>query len=313
MGGISMGRMAEMKFDLDMSSPRGRHSIGKHGDACEHGHIITKEEIKKICNNYNLNEENYTIGSRTYKFLSMFNENNDDTILVINCGNGKLHVLDANYMPDGLIWPLNLYHLFKNQNINFVVIWISYELPWNDPYVITKNLHKKILNSNITYEPIPTTPLNLAIYLKDLPNILSFVNNKFKHKKLWLQGSCAGAAMISKYHNYYELENNLYHGIILCNPHVGMNQKDVKKIFNFPVKKPILIIQHPGDTGSVIDKEISKKIIEESQNLHKKYVELNGGINEGLPAFSMGHHAFRGVEDLYFKEVMNFINEDKQF
>ena len=74
---------------------------------------------------------------------------------------------------------------------------------------------------------------------------MSFINNKFKHKKLWLQGSCAGAAMISKYYNYYELENNLYHGIILCNPHVGINQKDVKKIFNFPVKKPILIIQHP--------------------------------------------------------------------
>ena len=78
MGGIPMGGMAEMKFDLDMSSPRGRNSIGKHGDACEHGHTITKEEIKKICNNYELDEEDYTIGTRTYKFLSMFNENNDD-------------------------------------------------------------------------------------------------------------------------------------------------------------------------------------------------------------------------------------------
>jgi len=119
--------------------------------------------------------------------------------------------------------------------------------------------------------------------------------------------------MISRYYNYYELENNLYHGIILCNPHIGINQKDVKKIFNFPVKKPILIIQHPDDTSQAVNKVISKKIIEESQNLHKKYVELNGGINEGCPAFSMGHHAFRGIEDLYLKEVINFINEDKQF
>lgn len=302
-----------MKFELDMSSPRGRNLTGKHGDACEHGHRITKEEIKKICDHYQLDQEEYKIGSHTYKFLSMSNDDNADTILVINAGNGGLHVLDANYMPDGVIWPLNLYHLFKNKNINFVVIWISYELPWNNPYVVTKELHKKFINYDLKAETIAKTPLNEIVFCKDLPNILSFVNSKFKHKKLWLQGSCAGAARISRYYNYYGFENTLYHGIILCNPHVGMNQKNVENIFNTPLKKPILILQHPGDTSQVVNLEISKKIIEESQSLHKKYVEFNGGVNEGLPAFSMGHHALRGIEDLYFKEVMNFITEDKQF
>ena len=86
-------------------------------------------------------------------------------------------------------------------------------------------------------------------------------------------------------------------------------QKGLTQInyFSTKVTKPLLIIQHAEDPCEGTSPEIAKKIISDIDSPLTRYSELNGGIDQGCPHFSVGYHGFRGIEHKVIDEINSFL------
>jgi hypothetical protein len=119
---------------------------------------------------------------------------------------------------------------------------------------------------------------------------------------------------LARYHDFVG-EKPSISGFLFSNPawkntwreHLE-NLRYFRTDFNFP----LMIAQHRDDRALVTDVEIAKKILETSCPPRAKYTELSGGIDQGLPHFSMGHHGFRGIESLLTDAMRDFVNSNTE-
>jgi hypothetical protein len=371
--------MTSRLFDLDIVHPRGWGEFGRPGDACEHGHQITKNDIEKLKKHYGLEVSYHTINGNKYKLISLLHKDATDTVVSILGGDGKYYVMDSNNIPNGLIMPffehcktnkLNLVivdpdtalehawpywigalHQFKTKRIVAYFLiqskeqssptfsWTTWQHRWapspqilENPMPITRKISEKYIIKNlITDEKLlikyiknsekfikifsssgilfNKTLSDLHVFVKDFKNILEYIK-KLTNTNLWLMGHCSSAVMVSIIHDVNQY-NHLYKGIILLAPwwkkiwrEIGL---DKMKYFSTEVNKPLLVIQHAEDSCVGIHPEVSKKIVNDINTSLTKYVELNGGIDQGCPHFSLGYHGFRGIEYKVINEINDFI------
>ena len=371
--------MTSRLLDLDIIHPRGWGEFGQHGDACEHGHQITKNDIKNLEKYYGLQISHHTINNNKYKLISLLHKDATDTVVSILGGDGKYYIIDSNNMPNGLVMPffeycktnkLNLVivdpdtalehawpywigalHQFKTKRIvSYFLIqskeqspptfsWTTWQHRWapsaqvleeslsptkkiSGKYIIKnlitdeKLLIKYIKNSEKFIKIFSSTSIlfnktlsDLHVFVKDFENILEYIK-KSTNTNLWLMGHCSSAVMVSIIHDV-DRYNHLYKGMILLAPwwkkiwrEIGL---DRMRYFSTEVNKPLLVIQHAEDSCVGIHPEVSKKIVSDVNSPLTKYVELDGGIDQGCPHFSLGYHGFRGIEYKVINEISNFI------
>lgn len=371
--------MTSKLLELDIVHPRGWGEFGQPGDACEHGHQITKNDIKKLKKHYGLEVSYHTINGNKYKLISLLHKDAKDTVVSILGGDGKFYVVDSNNIPNGLIMPF--FEHCKTNRLNLIIVdpdtalehgwpywigalhqrktkrivayfliqskeqssptfnWTTWQHSWapspqilentmtttikiSEKYII-KNLirdekllikyiknpekFKKIFfSSGILFNK---TLSDLHVFIKDFENILEYIK-KLTNTNLWLMGHCSSAVMVSIIHDVNQY-NHLYKGIILLAPWWNKIWRekglDKMKYFSTEVNKPLLVIQHAEDPCVGIHPEISKKIVNDINTPLTKYVELNGGIDQGCPNFSLGYHGFRGIEHKVINEINDFI------
>lgn len=329
--------MTSKLFDLDIIHSRGWGDLGQTGDACEHGHQLTEKDIENLKKNCGMEVLYYTINGNKYKLISLLQKDATDTVISILGGDGKYYIIDSNDIPNGLIMPFAQY--FKIKKLNLIIIDPDHPLEhaWQVKISPLKIDDKKIRANNndpakqekfrkwlrMAREYYVTNFKNLSIdfflknkilhdvdiFIKDLEKILEHIKNT-TNTNIWLMGHCSGANMVSIIYDINQY-NHLYKGIVLLNPswkkiwrEIGL---DEMKYFLTKVIKPILVIQHAEDPCVVTHTEIAKKIISDIDSSLTRYSELNGGIDQGCPHFSVGYHGFRGIEDKVVDEINSFI------
>lgn len=154
---------------------------------------------------------------------------------------------------------------------------------------------------------------DLHNFIKDFKDILEYIKNLNK-TNIWLMGHCSSTILISIIYDLNQY-NHLYKGMIFLNPYWKNNWKETEldelKFFLTKVNKPILIIQHAEDPCQGTHTKIAKRIVNDINNdTLTKYVELNGGIDQGCPHFSLGYHGFRSIENKVINEINAFISID---
>jgi len=171
-----------------------------------------------------------------------------------------------------------------------------------------QTLRKMLFSFNISFNK---TLSNIHIFIKDFKNILEYIKN-LTNTELWLMGHCSSTVMISIIYDINQY-NHLYKGMIFLNPWWKKNWKEKgleeMNYFSTKVTKPLLIVQHSEDPCIGTHPEICKKILSDIDNSLTKYVELDGGIDQGCPHFSLGYHGFRGIEGKVIDEINKFIQD----
>lgn len=327
--------MTSRILDLDIMNPRGWGELGQTGDACEHGHQLTETDIENLKKHCGLEISHHTINGNKYKLISLLQEDATDTVVSILGGDGKYYVIDSNDIPNGLIMPFAEY--CKIKRLNLVIVDPDHPLEWawqvriNPLKVGDKKIWPKdsvartrfrewlklarefyIKNhKNLSEEFFSRNKIlhDVHVFVKDLEKILEYIKNA-TNTNIWLMGHCSGAILISYVYDTNQY-NDLYKGIIFLSPwwkkmwrETGL---DEMKYFLTKVTKPILAIQHAEDPCVGTHPEIAKKIISDIGGPLTRYVELEGGIDQGCPHFSMGYHGFRGIEHKVIDEIDNFI------
>jgi hypothetical protein len=334
--------MTSRILNLDTNNPRGWGELGQTNDACEHGHEATELDLEKLKKQYGLEIFHHTINDNQYRFISLLHKDATDTVVSILGGDGKYYVIDSNDIPNGLIMPFFEYCKIKKLNLIIIDPGYKQEHAWS--YLIGKTtslksisqLHKipveitKILRDTQSnkeeivkhfyirhYENLKEdfflqnkTLSIVHTFIKDFKNVLEYIKNLNK-TNIWLMGHCTGAVMLSIMHDVNQY-HHLYKGMIFLSPYWKKNWREMSlkkmKYFLTQVNKHLLIVQHIEDPCLGVHPEISKKIIcDIDKPSLTRYIELNGGINQGCPHFSLGYHGYRGIEYRVIDEINRFI------
>lgn len=331
--------MTSRILNLDTNHPRGWGELGQTGDACQHGHQATEADLENLKKHYGLEISYHTVNDNKYRIISLLNKEATDTIIHIIGGDGKYYLMDSNDIPNGLIMPF--FEDCKRKKINLIIVDPEYPLEWGWEYLMNAEFverltkEKKIIKNKIA--SLVLTSLGRQFYIKNYEKITEnfFVKNKnlfkvhtfikdFKNileyikiltdTNIWLMGDCSGATLISVMYDINKY-NQLYKGMIFFSPYWKKfwKEKDLE-IMNYfltKVTKPLLVIQHINDPCQGVDPKISKRIVTNIKNPSlTKYVELDGGIDQGCPNFSLGYHGYRGIEHQFIDEVYDFITNN---
>ena len=169
-----------------------------------------------------------------------------------------------------------------------------------------QKLRKMLFSFDISFNK---TLLNMHIFIKDFKNILEYIKN-LTNTELWLMGHCSSAVIISIIYDSNQY-NHLYKGMIFLNPWWKKNWRekglDEMNYFSTKVIKPLLVVQHSEDPCVGTHPDICKKILSNINSPLTRYVELDGGIDQGCPHFSLGYHGFRDIEEKVIDEINKFI------
>ena len=330
--------MTSILDTLDIIHPRGWGEYGQHGDACEHGHPITETDIENLKKHYGLEISYHTINGNKYKLISSLQKDATSTLVLLHGGDGKYYVIDSGDIPNGLVMPF--FEYCKLKKLNLVIVDPDHPLEWawnilantlefNSEILREKKLwqvkkhlkqwskkgrefyihsHKNLSPNFFSVNKILNDVHN---FVKDFEKLLEHIKN-ITNTDIWLMGHCSGAVMLSYIHDINQY-NHLYKGMILLSVYYKKNWRETglseMNFFLTKVTKPILAIQHAEDPCMGTHPEIAKKIISDIDNASARYIELEGGIDQGCPHFSMGYHGFRGIEHKVIDEIDNFILE----
>lgn len=339
--------MTSRLLDLDIVNPRGWGYWGLPEDPVEHGHQVTDNDIENLKKHYGVKISYHTINDNKYKLISLLHKDATDTIVSILGGDGKYYVIDSNNIPNGLIMPFFEYCIAKKLNLIIIDPDHPLEHAWlsrmslfpddpldfyNSSINATKDLKRKIWFKNFYIQKKWFTKarefyiqhharikkdlflknkilFEIHTFITDIEKILEYIKS-LTNSQLWLMGHCTGANVISMIHDIRQY-NHLYRGIIFLNPWWKLRWREIgldeMKYFLTTMTKPLLIIQHAEDPCGGTHPEIAKKIINDTNSSSTRYSELNGGIDQGCPYFSVGYHGFRGIEHKVIDEINNFI------
>jgi hypothetical protein len=142
------------------------------------------------------------------------------------------------------------------------------------------------------------------MFKEDIDSILCGIP---KEQKAWLVGHCSSADFLARYTDMETLKKP--HGLIMWNPlWLGWQRAEQKETyFQTQPSCHLLVVQHKQDTAISTSEERATHIVDH-YHFNKKLKILDGGINQGLPCFSLGYHGFKNIEDELVKVTAEFIN-----
>lgn len=249
---------------------------------------------------------------KDHKFYSKIKKENKSTVLFIPGGIGHTYALDSTQFPNGYVLPLNLFAHWPN-DVNLVVADMCHDLGWSwhrESKIHLKNIdkqkHQYLLGK--TFPGKWTSELIDAFY--DLRTITRYVKETTE-SNLWLAGHCSSCDLIARFYDFVDDKTDMS-GLILTNPlwlDYNWKPRDLIRYFHSSVDIPLLSVQHEQDPNTGTHPDIAKKILNESKSPLTEYIGLSGGINQGLPNFSMGYHGFRDIEDQLVSSMIDFIKK----
>jgi hypothetical protein len=304
----------EKEFNLDLSNSKGWGKKDFDPDLpSEHGEILTDEDLELLSTTYgDFCPYPITGTKRKHRALVKMNPNNSKTAIFLHGGAGRIFAVDTKIYPRGMILPMNLFARWPD-DINLVVIDFDHGLGWAWTRV-TENLKFKNLPwdklSYVADKAPDTQQGRLLSAYRDFFMILEQIKNLMgENNQLWTIGHCNACEFLARFYDTIE-DHTKISGMILASPSWRSTWRyclDKLQYFQKEVEIPLMTVQHIRDRALVTDELIAVTILERSGAKVTKYLPIDGGIDPGLPHFSMGHHGFRGVEDELISGITDFI------
>jgi len=304
------------EFELDLTNPKGLGiETADPNLPSEHGEHLTDQDIEKI-KSYVPGLDVLTIPGtiRKHRYLAKIREGNQSTVIFIPGGIGWLYSIDKGQSLAGFVYPLTLLPSWPDE-INLVMVDMDHDLGWlwaSKSQLRLQNVdldrYQYLLNKDLFDDPYSK---KLIAAFHDLQLILRHISQATK-TKIWLAGHCNSCDMLARFYDF-SLHRSLIDGLIFTSPFwikYWHKPKDKISYFRVPVSVPLLIVQHQHDRNKGCHADIATRIIKDSKSTRTDYVELNGGIDQGLPHFSMGYHGFRGIESQLSDLISIFIKKN---
>lgn len=301
------------EFDLDLTNPKGMGIDTADPDLpSDHGEHLTDQDIEKL-KFYIPGLDTLTIPGtiRKHRYLAKIREGNQSTVVFIPGGIGWLYSVDKGQTLAGFVYPLTLLKSWPD-DVNLIIVDMDHDLGWlwasrsdfrlqnvdldRYRYLLTKDLF------NDSYSK------KLVAAFHDIQVIVQHISAMTK-TKVWLTGHCNSCDMLARFYDF-SLHRNMIDGLIFTSPFwikYWHKPKDKITYFKTPVNIPFLVVQHRCDGNRGCHADIATKIISDSRSTQADYIELDGGIDQGLPHFSMGYHGFRGIETQLTESIRKFI------
>jgi hypothetical protein len=298
-------------YSLDMQNPKGHCHPGSVSDLNDHGLPCTEADIIQLAKHTNATISTHAAPNGNHTLLSKYTVNSKNTVILITGGDHRPYCLDSNNYPGGYLLPGNTMHLWTAHNINVILIIPPYIMDWSWQ-VRMKNRNKVFKDSNkmIRFKKNKNIPPHVGVFNsllmfeEDIDSILCSIP---KEQKVWLAGHCSSADFLARYADMETLKKS--HGLIMWNPTwIGWQHTEQKeKYFQTQPSCHLLVVQHKQDPAISTSEERARHIVDHYY-FNKKLKILDGGINHGLPCFSLGYHGFKDIEDQLVKVTAEFIN-----
>lgn len=300
-----------MRELLSLDNPRGYGQPGSDTDSTEHGKICTAHDIDMLCRHTGAIQEVVSLPNGIHNLIRLNAPNAKHTVVLIAGGSHELYCMDSAIYPEGFIMPANTLDKWMQHNINVVLVSQPYPMPWGMLASLSARFTKNMADKLLFYKKAETDPDKIYItrFLKFVEDMHRLVEMLSVDTKVWLAGHCSSAEMIVQYCNTTQTQKP--HGIVLWSP-VWLSKKQnpqLTQYFLSDINIPVIAVQHKDDSCQHTGVELSEFVIAGCPSDKKKLVILEGGIDQGCPCFSMGHHGYRGIEDRLVKETADFINE----
>lgn len=281
---------------------RGYGGIGNDDDPTEHGRLCTDADIERLCQQTDSVVKEVELPNGTYKLIYS-DVGSNRTVILVAGGTHELFCLD-----DSFLMPATTINHWRQHKINTIVINPSFPIPWGLPAKISSRFAKKIADKLIFYKkPKESAPdkFFIDIYLKFAEDIHSLLEQT--SGEVWLIGHCQSAEALVQYCDIASVKKPS--GLVLWNPIWISRKKDptVAEYFLTNNTFPLFVAQHKHDRCPDTSVELAELIVQQSHATHKKLVLLEGGTDEGLPSFSLGHHGFRGIEQELVQATAEFM------
>jgi len=303
------------EFDLDLTNPKGLGiETADPNLPSDHGEHLTDRDIEKL-KSYVPGLDVLTIPGtiRQHRYLARIREGNQSTVIFIPGGIGWLYSVDAEHSLSGFVYPLTLLSSWPD-DINLVIVDMDHDLGWlwaSKSQFRLQNVdldrYRYLLTKDLFDDPYSK---KIIAAFHDLQLMIKYINDTTK-TKIWLAGHCNSCDMLARFYDF-SLHRDLIHGLIFTSPFwikYWHKPRDKITYFKTPVSVPLLVVQHRHDRNRGCHADIANKIIEDSKSAHTDYIELDGGIDQGLPHFSMGHHGFRDIESQLTMSIQSFVKK----
>lgn len=303
-------------FKLDTSSSKGWGNPNYDvNDPAEHGAIISDLDLKILSETYR--DFSFVRSKGTinpHRIIHRIDPANISTMVIITGGESRIHAVDLAVYPEGLVFPMNLFANWP-RDVNLVVIDFNHQMSWtwarNTDTFRFKGVSWEKLMGMISFNGNgPAAQLLDALH--DFKLMVQQIKDMIPGSMLWALGHCNSCSFLAKYHDFFS-DPTEFSGLVFASPGWWSSWKEMladMKYFCTPVSIPLMVVQHQDDRCRITGPELARAIVEKSDAPVKKYLELEGGVNLGCPHFSMGHHAFRGIEDTLIKEIIKFIKSN---
>lgn len=303
-------------FKLDTSSSKGWGTPNYDvNDPAEHGTLINDLDLKILADTYG--DFSFVRSKGTlnpHRLIYRIDPTNKTTAIVITGGESRIHAVDLKVYPDGLVFPMNLFAVWP-KDINLVVIDFNHQMSWSwarntDTFRFKGISWEKLLGMIAFNGSGPAAQLLDALH--DFKLMMKQVKEMTNDSSIWTVGHCNSCSFLAKYHDFFNEPHGIS-GLIFVSAGWWSSWKEMlsdMKYFCTSVSIPLMTVQHLKDRCAITSPEIAKAIIEKTDSPSKKYLEMDGGIDLGCPHFSMGHHAFRGIEQQLVSEIVDFIRSN---
>lgn len=302
----------EFSTGLDMTNAKGLGlSDYDNNLPSEHGKRVDENDIQLMMDSIaDFNIVDVPGMLRNHRFLTKIKKGNKSTVIFIPGGIGYCFVVgNCSEFPKKLIFPMALIPHWPS-DINLIVVDMDHSLGWS--WTTESNFHLiNIDKQKRDYLIGKKFPGQWTTELIEAFHDIYYMSEYFKKitdSDIWLAGHCSSCEILARYHDY--IDSNHISGLIFANPlwvKYRYNPLHSLKYFYKPVEVPLLVIQHEQDRNINTSKSIANRVIEVSCSTRSMYVGLSGGIDQGLPHFSLGHHGFRGIEIDMVSAIEEFI------
>jgi hypothetical protein len=290
-------------LDLDNAKGRGEDNADESLPS-EHGRWITNEDI--AYNGFTCVESVDTFNK--HRILFKEKPKKEKTLIFLPGGAGRVHAVT----PDLLVMPTNYINLFPN-DFNIVSIDYDHNMGWSFAREVERVVPPRGMLigslSNKAINMMPAGPVKkLMTGLLDLEKVLQQIKIMFPGEH-WISGHCNSCELLSKHYAFYP--NPTYQGMIFLSPSWRNSWKETigsMQYFAKTLEIPLLSIAHKYDSARVVGVELTHRISEQSKSPRREVIEVEGGTDNGLPHFSMGHHGFFGIDKQIIDHVTKFVN-----
>ena len=300
-----MSTLLEINSLLDLTNPKGQGVVINNSNIpAEHGTWITDEVIAH--NGFTCVESVDTFNK--HRILFKEQPKKEKTLIFIPGGEGRVHFIT----PDLVVMPTNYINQI-NSDYNVVSVDFDHNMGWLfarefERVMPPRGIAIGSANRNFV-NALPDTPFKkLLTALVDLSTVLDQIKIMFPGEH-WVAGHCNSCELLSK---HYAFNNTVtYQGMIFLTPSWRNTWKETIDKMNYfakPLNIPLLTVIHKEDSAKVVGVELAHAITEQSQSPRRRLQVVEGGIDCGLPHFSMGHHGYFGIDNIVIDHIIDFVN-----